>query len=92
MVLKNLFAGQQLRKRHREQSYGHGERGRCRERVTWKLTSPYIKREPTGICCEAQETQTGALHQLRGMGWGGMGGRLKREGVYVHLWLIHVEV
>ena len=24
-------------------------------------------------------------------GWE-MGGRLKREGIYVHLWLIHVEV
>ena len=27
MVLKNLFAGQQWRNRHREQTYGHGERG-----------------------------------------------------------------
>ena len=27
MVLKNLFPGQQWRKRHREQTYGHGERG-----------------------------------------------------------------
>ena len=27
MVLKNLFAGQQWRKRHREQTYGYGERG-----------------------------------------------------------------
>ena len=27
MVLKNLFAGQQRRNRHREQTYGHGERG-----------------------------------------------------------------
>ena len=27
MVLKNLFAGQQQRNRHREQTYGHGERG-----------------------------------------------------------------
>jgi len=27
-------------------------------------------------------------------GWGGreMGGRFKREGIYVYLWLIHVEV
>ena len=23
-----------------------------------------------GICCMAQETQTGALNQPRGMGWG----------------------
>ena len=27
MVLKNLFTGQLLRNRHREQTYGHGERG-----------------------------------------------------------------
>ena len=27
VVLKNLFAGQQWRNRHREQTYGHGERG-----------------------------------------------------------------
>ena len=27
MVLKNLFAGQQWGNRHREQTYGHGERG-----------------------------------------------------------------
>ena len=39
----------------------------------------------------AQETQTGTLYQPRGVGWGG-----RREGVskgiYVYLWLIHVEV
>ena len=27
MILKNLFTGQQYRNRHREQTYGHGERG-----------------------------------------------------------------
>ena len=27
MVLKNLFTGQQWKDRHREQTYGHGERG-----------------------------------------------------------------
>ena len=27
MVLKNLFAAQQWRNKHREQTYGHGERG-----------------------------------------------------------------
>ena len=40
----------------------------------------------------AQETQTRALSQPRGVGWGEMGRRLKREGIYVYLWLIHVEV
>ena len=41
MAPKNLFAGQQGRNRHREQTYGHREgeeRVRCMERVTWKLT------------------------------------------------------
>ena len=42
-----------------------------------------------GICCVAQETQTGALYQPRGVGGGG---RFKREGIYVYLRLIHVEV
>ena len=27
MILQNLFTGQQVRNRHREQTYGHGERG-----------------------------------------------------------------
>ena len=33
--------------------------------------------------------QTGALYQPRGVG---RGGRFKREGRYVYLWLIHVAV
>ena len=39
-----------------------------------------------------QETQTGALYQPRGGGMGRkMGGSFKTEGIYVYLWLIHVE-
>ena len=46
-----------------------------------------------GICCLAQATQTGVLYQPRGVGWGGRcEGGSKREGIYVYLWLIHVEV
>ena len=56
------------------------ERVRCMERVTWKLTLPYVNRQPTGICCMAQETQTGALYQSRGVGWGR---RLKKKVVSV---------
>ena len=41
----------------------------------------------------AQETQTGAPYQHRGMGWEGRcGGTFKREGIYVYLWLIQVEI
>ena len=38
-----------------------------------------------------QETQTGALYQPRGLGWGGrlVGGP---KGIYVYLWLINVEI
>ena len=46
MVPMNIFAGQQWRERHREQTYGLGERGGenvCMERITWKLTLPYVK-------------------------------------------------
>jgi len=42
-----------------------------------------------GICYMVQETQAGALYQPRGVRWGG---RFKREGIRVYLWLIHVEV
>ena len=45
-----------------------------------------------GICCMSQGTQTGALYQVEAWDGEGDGGRLKREGTYVHLWLIHVEV
>ena len=53
------------------------ERVRCMERVTWKLTLPCVKQIAnrnflyvSGISCMSQETQTGALHQPRGIGWG----------------------
>ena len=46
-----------------------------------------------GICCMAQETQTGALYQPRGVGQGGRWERAsKGRGIYVYLWLIHIEV
>ena len=44
------------------------------------------------ICCMSQGTQTGALYQVEAWDGEGDGGRLEREGTYVHLWLIHVEV
>ena len=46
-----------------------------------------------GICCMAQETQTEALYQSREMEWGWeMAGRFRREGTWVYLWLILVDV
>ena len=64
------------------------ERVRCMERVTMKLTLPYVKHIANRNLL-AQETQTGALYQPKGVGWGGS---FKREGIYVYLWLINVEV
>ena len=46
MVLRNLFAGQQMEKQteNRLMDIGRGEeRVSCMERVTWKLTLPYVK-------------------------------------------------
>ena len=44
-----------------------------------------------GIFYMTQRTQTRALYQPRGVGWGGIGS-FKREGIYVYLWLIHANV
>ena len=44
MVWMNLFARQQWRNRHREQTYGERREGvRFMERETWKLTLPNVK-------------------------------------------------
>ena len=75
MVPKNLIAGQQWRNKHREQIYGHEERGGEGEIDVWKekhgnLHSQIQNRWPTGICSMAQETQIGALYQPRRVVWG----------------------
>ena len=49
-------------------------------------------KQPMGICCMAQETQTGALYQPRRVDREGDGRQFKQKGIYVYLWLIHVEV
>ena len=47
MLLKNLLTGLQFRNiENRPMDMGRGEeRVRCMERVTWKLTLPYVKQE-----------------------------------------------
>ena len=44
------------------------------------------------ICHMSQRTQTGLCIILEGWDGEGDGGRVKREGIYVHLWLIHAEI
>ena len=59
---------------------GRGEeRMKCMERVTWKLTLPYVKQIGNGNLLMSQGTQTGALYQLEG--WDAEGdGRKVQEG------------
>ena len=69
------------------------ERVRCMERVTWKRTLPYVKQIANGNLLYA----SGNLNSGSVSAWMGgmrreMGGRFKREGIYVYLWLIHDEV
>ena len=94
MVLRNLLQGNsgETYIENRLLDMAGAERVRCVERVTWPLTLPYVKQRATGICCVAQGTQTGALCQPRGVGWGGRWeGGSKGRG-YMYIWLIHVEV
>ena len=54
---------------------GHGERGGEGEMYGKSNLETYITickiDSQLGICCVAQETQTGALDQPRRVGWGG---------------------
>ena len=82
MVLKNLFAGQQWRNSHREQIYGHGERGGEGEMYGKSNRETYIT-----ICkIDSQQEFAVWLRKIKqGLcinleGWNGkkMGRRLKR--------------
>ena len=65
MVLKNLFSGQQWRNRleNRLMDMGRGEeRVRCMERVTWKLTLPYVKQIANGnLLCGSGNSNRGSM-------------------------------
>ena len=92
MVLKNLFTGQQWRNRHREQTYGHGERGEKGEMNGKSNIETYIT-----IC--KMESQWAFAVWLRKLKQGHCINlerwnreRDGKEGIYVSLWLIHVDV
>ena len=72
---------------------GRGEKKvRCMERVTWKLTLPYVKEIVNGREFDVWLRKQRLCINLP-LGWGKVvGGRFKREGIYVCLWLIHLEV
>ena len=85
MVLKNLFTGQQWRNRLMDMGRGE-ERMRCMERVTWKLTMPYVKQTANRNLLYGSENSNGALYQTRGVGWGGRweGGSKGRGYMYTY--------
>ena len=96
MVLKNLFAGQQWRNRHREQTCGHGERGGEGEvygnsnMETYSTICKIVSQQEFAVWL--RKLKQGLCINLEGWGGREMGGRYNREGMYVYLWLIHVEV
>ena len=73
---------------------GRGEeRVRCMEKVTGKLTLPYVKEIANGnLVYGSGDSNRGSVSTKRGGMGREMGGRFKRAGMYVYLWLIHVEV
>ena len=97
MVLMNLSTGQQWRNKHREQICGHvgrgGERVRCMERVTWKLTIPYGKEMANrNLRYDSGNSNMGCVTIYKGETGKEMEGRLRREGTWMYLWLILVDV
>ena len=106
MVLKNLFTGQHWRNRHRKQTYRHGERGGESEMYGKSNMENYItickihSRQEFPIWLRKIKLNRNLLYgsgnsvstYKGGMQREEMGGSFKREGIYVYLWLIHVEV
>ena len=57
----------------REQTYGHRERVRCMERVTWKLALPYVKQIASGdLLYDTRNTKPVLWENLER--WNGKGG------------------
>ena len=96
MVLKNLLqdSNGETDIENRLTDRGRGEeRVRCMTRVTWKLTLPYVKQLANGnLLYDSGNSNRGSVSTERGGMVREMGGRFKREGICVYLWLIHVEV
>ena len=83
MTLMNVFSGQQWRNRHREQTCGHEERGGEVEMCGKSNMETYI----TTCKIDSQREFAAWLRKLKQGSvstWKcGMGGRFKREGIYV---------
>ena len=87
MVLKNLFKGQQRINRHRKQTYGHGERGGEGEMYGKSNMETYITicKTKGNLLYGSGNSNRDSVSTYRGGVGKEMGGRFKREGMYVYL-------
>ena len=96
MVLKNLFPEQQWRNRHREYTYGNGERGGEGEMYGKSNMETYITIYKIDSQWEfvvwLRKLKQGLCINLEGGRWEGVEGSFKREGIYVYPWLIQPMV
>ena len=67
--------------------------GRGEERVTRKLILPFVKYIANGnLLYGSGNSNRGSVSTRKGEMGMEIGRRFRREGIYVYLWLIHVEV
>ena len=89
MVLMNLFARQQWRNRHREQTYGHGERGGKGETYGKSNMETYItickidSQQEFAICLK--ELKQGLCINLEGWDWEDNGKKVQEGGDILYI-------
>ena len=75
--------------------YGHGERGGEGEMYGKNNMDTYIticKIANGNLLYSSGNSNRGSVSNWRGGMGRDMGGRFKREGIYVYLWLIHAQI
>ena len=88
MVLKNSFTGQQWRNRHKEQTYGYGERGGEGEMYGKNSMETYITirkidSQRGNLLYGSGNSNRGTVSIESGGVGREMGGRFKREDIHV---------
>ena len=93
MVQMNLFAGQEQRYRCSEQTLGHSweREGGTIGRLALTYTHKNKIADGKLLYNTGSSARCSVMTQMGGLG-GGVGGRLKRQGIHVYLWLIHFVV
>ena len=79
MVVKNLFTEQQWRNRLMDTERGE-ERVRCMERVTWKLTLPYVRDSQWEFAVWLRKLKQGLCINLEGWDGDGDGQEVEKGG------------